>query len=234
MSLMARISIFIFSLVLFCCFPALSEAQEAEPVGKPAEALGSDTTVRKPVFNGLYLGVDVANPALHFLGTGYMQCEVALDVNLLHRYFPVLELGYGSYDNAENGVGYKAAAPFFRVGMNYNMKYKQNDESHFYFGLRYGFSAFKYDISSHNVVDEVWGGAIDFNRSGIKAVANWMEIVGGIRVAIYRNFMMGWSFRWRARLKITEHDDSAPWYVPGFGYNKSSNIGFTYALIYKF
>ena len=77
MSLMARISIFIFSLVLFCCFPALSEAQETEPAGEPAEALGSDTTVRKPVFNGLYLGLDVANPALHFLGTGYMQCETS-------------------------------------------------------------------------------------------------------------------------------------------------------------
>lgn len=220
---MARIFIYIFS-VLLLLPSALLYAQEGE---KPAE--------KEKVYNGVYLGIDIAGPAMKLFGTRYLQTEASVDVNLLNRFFPVLEAGYGAIDSHnDNGLGYKTAAPFFRLGMNYNFKFKQKSESHFYAGVRYGFSAMSYDVSSTNLKDEIWGGALDFNRTGLAATANWVELVGGIRVQIYRRFLMGWSFRWKSRIKITEHEDSTPWYVPGYGYNNPSSFGFTYSLIYKF
>ena len=62
---------------------------------------------------------------------------------------------------------------------------------------------------------------------------HWFELVAGVKVNIYRNFNMGWTIRMKYKISASVNEYADPWYVPGFGKYKSSNIGITYSLIYK-
>ena len=44
---------------------------------------------------------------------------------------------------------------------------------------------------------------------------------------------MGWSVRYKIRIKAEEHETSQPWYIPGFGKNASTGFNLSYNLIYN-
>ena len=150
---------------------------------------------------------------------------------------------------SETGIHYKSkAAPFFRIGVDYNtMAKKKEKNSYLYAGLRYAFSSFKYDVSTlpandpiwgdvignPNLEDDYWGGSVPFSHLGMKGSVQWLEIVLGVKVRIYKNFNMGWSVRMKYKTKASIGEYGAPWYVPGYGKYKSNNMGITYSLIYK-
>ena len=95
---------------------------------------------------------------------------------------------------SETGIHYKSkAAPFFRIGVDYNtMAKKKEKNSYLYAGIRYAFSSFKYDVSTlpaddpiwgdnignPSLGDDYWGGSIPFNHPGMKASVQWLEILG--------------------------------------------------------
>lgn len=85
------------------------------------------------------------------------------------------------------------------------------------------------------MTDPNYGGEITvpYSYSGIKSTASWVEAVVGLKVKIYKSFCMGWSVRYKKRISITEHDNSIPWYVPGFGKNAGSSFNLMYNLIYN-
>ena len=111
----------------------------------------------------------------------------------------------------------------------------------------YAFSSFKYDVSTlpaddpiwgdnignPSLGDDYWGGSIPFNHPGMKASVQWLEIVLGVKVRIYKNFNMGWSVRMKYKTSASTGEYGDPWYVPGYGKYKSNNMGITYSLIYK-
>lgn len=45
---------------------------------------------------------------------------------LKNRFIPIIEIGYGHTDTTddETNIHYKASAPYFRIGMNYNILFK--------------------------------------------------------------------------------------------------------------
>jgi hypothetical protein len=203
-----------------------------------------------PLFNGLYIGLDLYGPGAKLLGSDFVSEEVQVAVNLKNRFIPTLELGMGGTDTwSETGIHYKTkATPYFRIGVDYNtMAKKKNKESFLYAGLRYGFSTFKYDVATLPVSDPIWGdnfgnpgltddiwkGSIPFDHPGMKATMHWLEIVLGVKVRILRNFNMGWSIRMKYKLSASIGEYGDPWYVPGFGKYKSNTMGLSYSLIYK-
>ena len=124
---------------------------------------------------------------------------------------------------------------------------KKEKNSYLYAGLRYAFSSFKYDVSilpandpiwgdaigNPSLEDDYWGGSVPFSHLGMKGSVQWLEIVLGVKVRIYKNFNMGWSVRMKYKTKASIGEYGAPWYVPGYGKYKSNNMGITYSLIYK-
>ena len=54
-----------------------------------------DLTDSIPVFQGVNLMVDAVGPGWYAFGGDFLSTEVALEVNLLNRFFPVVEVGYG-------------------------------------------------------------------------------------------------------------------------------------------
>lgn len=96
-------------------------------------------------------------------------------------------------------------------------------------------SSFSYDVDGPSMTDPNYGGEISypFAYSGMKSSASWLEGVFGLKVKIYKGFCMGWSVRYKMRMSVEGHDNSIPWYVPGFGKNAGSSFNLTYNLIYN-
>lgn len=191
----------------------------------------NDTT---QVFQGISVSLDAVGPGGAVLGSDFTYAEAAFEVNLLNRFFPIIEVGHGSTDttNEDTDLHYKTEAPYFRVGLNYNVQHKKKLPGHIYAGARIAYSSFNYDIDGPSMTDPVWGGEAPFRFTDIKSHALWSELLVGVRAQVFKNFHMGWSFRYKIRLNVKNSDYASPWYIPGFGANDNTKFGVTYNLIY--
>ena len=191
-----------------------------------------------PFYQGSSIGVEVAGLAGHLLGSDMFSSEVILQSNLKNRFFPTIEVGYGKTDviHDTNEIHYKTAAPYFRIGMDYNTFYlKPYLPGYLYVGLRFAMTSFTYDVDGPNMHDPNYGGIIEvpYVFDGNQSKASWIEAVVGIKVKIYKGFCMGWTVRYKKPINITNSENSEPWYIPGFGKNSSSSFNLTYNLIYN-
>lgn len=193
-----------------------------------------DLTDTIPAFQGVNVMTDLVGPGWSVLGGDFFSVEAALEVNLYNRFYPIVEVGYGSTDaiNEDTELHYKTAAPYFRLGANYNVQYKKKRPGYILAGLRVGYTAFKYDIDGPPLTDPVWGGEAPFHFEGIKSHAWWGELLVGVRAQIYKNLHMGWTFRYKIRFSVENSPNAEPWYIPGFGENDNTRFGATYDLVY--
>ena len=221
------------SLLLLFCIGLPLIAQQQRPVHTPKrdqkkkEVTEIDTI---PFYNGTYVGVDLYGIGSKLLGGDFMSSEVSIAVNLKNKFIPTVEFGMGGTDTwSETGIHYKSkAAPFFRIGVDYNtMAKKKEKNSYLYAGIRYAFSSFKYDVSTlpaddpiwgdnignPSLGDDYWGGSIPFNHPGMKASVQWLEIVLGVKVRIYKNFNMGWSVRMKYKTIASTGEYGDPWNI---------------------
>ena len=168
----------------------------------------------------------------------YASSEIAIEANFGNRLYPIAEIGYGWCDATDetNGIRYKTNAPYYRVGLNYNFSTTRENPNPDYciFGIgRIGWTNCRYDVDTPPVTDPVWGGSTSLHLSGVKGSAAWAEVGVGLRMKIAKNFHMGWSVRYKARLSQEKAHNSEMWYIPGYGINKSTGFGGTYNLIYE-
>ena len=222
------IALLVLSSLLVC--PARLSAQSAQ-------SLPTGETAQQPLFQGIMVGVDVYGLLNQALGSDARSTEASIEANLLNRFFPVVEFGYGSMDmtDDETEIHFKTSAPFFRLGLNYNVFYKKPElPGCLTVGLRYGFSSFEYDVQAPNLTDPNWGHTqVPVDYTGVKSKVGWLEAVLGLRANVYKDFHLGLNVRYRSRLSMTKNENSEPYYIPGYGRGKSTSIGITYSIIYK-
>ena len=201
------------------------------------KVLTKEEWAQTPLFQGVMAGVDVSGLANKVLGSDIFSTEASIQVNLKNRFFPTVEIGYGSIEttNEETDIFYQTKAPYFRIGMDYNVFYqKPYLPGYFTVGLRYGHSSFKYDIQAPDLTDPNWGHTeIPFAYEGVKSHVGWLELVLGLKTEVYKGFYMGFSVRYRSRISMAKNEHSDPYYVPGFGKNGSNNIGISYNFYYN-
>lgn len=204
---------------------------------KPNKPLTAEEWKATPLYQGTMVGIDIAGIASKAFGSDITSTEAYATVNLKNRFFPVAELGYGSIDTTddETDIHYKASAPYVRLGMDYNVFYlKPYLPGYFTVGLRYGFTSFKYDVTSPPLTDPNWEGiTVPLDYQGVKTNVGWAEAVVGLKAQVYKGFHIGFSVRYKMRLSMTKHENSEPYYIPGFGRGEKSNIGITYNLSYQ-
>ncbi|MGL4851512.1 MAG: DUF6048 family protein [Phocaeicola sp.] len=190
-----------------------------------------------PFYQGMNIGVDLLGLGSKLIGGDIFSAEVALEANLLNRYIPVIEVGYAQTEttNDDTNIYYKTAAPYFRVGANYNILFKKPYlPGYLFIGGRVGHTSFSYDVASPDLNDPVWGGVTTpISYSDVKSSATWGEIVFGIKTEVFKNVCMGLSARWKFMFDLGTTPNSEPWYIPGFGKNDSSAIGVTYSISYN-
>lgn len=200
---------------------AVSAAQEEKPEG--------------PTFRGIYLSADMFGYIYPiFVKDKYYSTEISATVNLKNRFFPVIEAGFGHTDMVSQlyEIGYRANAPYYRIGMDYNMQYKNSKPNYIYLGARLGYTTFKYDVNAPSLHDPVWGDAVPMQLTDMPCQAIWAEAVAGVRAEITKNFYMGWSLRYKYPLRKTPMSNGGPWYIPGFGAGSGNVIGATYNITY--
>lgn len=223
-----RISSFILSVLtssLLLLVPAIgAQAQQKKHIVQPTDTV--------PLFRGVAVSADVVGVA-QLAFSDYGQYEAALRVNLKDKFFPVVELGYGKADaeNVTTGMAYKTSAPYFRVGLDYNLLKNKHDDYRVYGGLRYAFTSYKYDAYTTGIKDPVWGDDAGYRLEDVKCNCHWMEAVVGVDAKIIGPLRLGWSLRYRRRLAHNDGDAGNTWYIPGFGKQGGTRLGGTFNII---
>lgn len=228
-----------------------TEWQHVCPPGKDppkAEKKDKKPKIEYPLYNGISIGVDLWGLGSQVFGGDFLSTEIAVDVNLKNRFFPIAEIGYGSTDTwSDKGIHYKSNAPYFRIGMDYNALFNKQHGHMLLVGLRYGASSFKYDVEAlaiddpiyggmvgnPNLEDEIWGGSLPYNHKGMKGSMQWAEFCVGIRAHVWKELYMGWALRFKFKLSASSDKYGDPWYVPGFGKYGSNTLGVSYTITYK-
>lgn len=200
----------------------------------PLSAQTDSIPAKEKSLHGLSLSADVFGLVGGLFGNDFQSMEVAAELHLHPRFYPIVEVGYGTTDTTDDDkdIHYKVSAPYCRVGFNYNFFHKKETQSIVFGGLRVGYTTFSFDVDAPALTDPVWGGSVPFEYKGVKSNATWAELVVGLRTPIARNFHMGWSVRYKRRLSVKEDAHADAWYVPGYGENRSILFGATYNLIY--
>lgn len=188
-------------------------------------------------FRSIAVSADVFGFAYSLLEE-FTSSEFAVEANFGNRIYPIAEVGLGwcSTTDETTGIEYKTNAPYYRVGVNYNFSTTNEKPNPNYgiFGIaRFAWTSCEYDVTTPPIIDPVWGGTAALDLNGVKGTATWAEIGVGVRVKIAKNFHMGWSIRYKARISQEKTSNSQMWYIPGYGINKSTCFGGTYNLIYE-
>lgn len=187
----------------------------------------------KRLFWGVAVGADLVGLGMKVAGTEWALMEVMARVNLKDKFFPVFELGLGEADHEGNDLDnrFKVRAPYFRGGIDYNINKKHNGNRMF-MGVRYGFSAFNYDlISPTPFEDPVWHTSQPFNYEGMRGTAHWAEIVFGLETRLWKIIRLGWDIRGKFRIAQRTGEVGPPWLIPGFGKNDTTGWGGTFKVL---
>lgn len=186
-----------------------------------------------PFFRGFAVSFDLVGPAKMML-SDYGEYEGALRINLHDQWFPIFEMGIGRANHKKDEVtelSYKTSAPYFRVGLDWNIMKKKHEPYRIYAGWRYAFTSYKCDIVREGLVDPVWKTKTDFGVEDMSCYQHWLEGVFGIDATIFGPLHLGWNVRYKRRLFHKEGDIGTSWYVPGFGLNDSDNITANFNII---
>lgn len=188
-----------------------------------------------PLFNGFQVMTDLVGP-IQKLTSAYGQYEVGVRVNLKDKYFPIVEMGYGMADkqNEITLTRYKTKAPYGKIGADFNILKNKHDIYRVYVGFRYALTYFKFDLHHENITDPVWGGDIPFGGQGINANCHWIEILAAIDAKIWGPLHLGWSVRYKRRVKQNSGELGNVWYVPGYGKQGTTRLGGTFNVILDF
>lgn len=218
---------------------AKAEQHYADSLAK--DSIKNDTTklagkIKHPKLMNVAVGLNVWDPLMRAFGKNYGGGSVWGALNLYNKYFPVAELGIGMADDTpeDGNYTYKGKTTLFaKVGMNYNFMADKDARYQLYAGLRFGWSAFRYDVTDITVGDGYWADSHTFDILDQKSHAFWGELLVGLQVNIVKNFSLGWAVRYQVPFSIKDNVNSRPWYIPGFGI-RDNKLNVNLSLIYEF
>ncbi|MBP3259663.1 MAG: hypothetical protein J6M01_01050 [Prevotella sp.] len=186
-----------------------------------------------PLFRGFSVSFDVVGAAM-LAFSDHGEIGGALRINLHDQWFPVFEMGIGRANHEKDvvtSITYKTSAPYFRIGMDWNILRNKHQSNRLYAGLRYAFTSYKVDVIRDQLPDPVWQSKAGFGVEGLSCSMHWAEIVVGIDTRIFGPFHLGWDVRYRRRLVHKEGDLGNTWYVPGFGINDQDKLAANFNVI---
>lgn len=187
-----------------------------------------------PRWQSLDVGVDIWDPVMRMLGQKYGFGSAFVRLSIHNRVFPLFEAGFGKADISPDGSNYtfkSPMAPFFKLGVDYNVFYNNSPDYALLVGLRYGFTPFKWSVDNVTVPGSYWDDPSSFSIAQQNATAGYLEISFGIRVKIAGPISAGWQFKFRSLLHESKNIHGEPMYIPGFG-KRSMPICGAFSIIY--
>ena len=208
------------------------------------------------IYNATQIKLDIASPIIIPAANKWkmQHYEMAVNVQLKHRFYPTLELGYsGGQTTQGDSITYNGQGGFFRVGCDINPLKKRPDSPHaLLVGVRLGTAVQDFaqnlqrnDASTVNSPITSDANTI-IHTAGAQADC-WGEIVIGCQVNIAKGFYMGWMGRLKAlftrnvKAKTlgegdmqTEVYPQKAIYIPGYGKRDNIGWGVNYYLGWRF
>ncbi len=192
-------------------------------------AIVPSTKMIYPLLHAATFGLNVWDPLMHLFGQKYGLADVWAEISLHNRYKPVVELGMGMIDDTPSGSNYTfkvSAAPYMKIGINYNFLYNSNPDYQLYAGLRYGFTSFKWKAENVTVTDQYWDEVTHLTIDpGKRISAGYLEFLIGIKVKIWKAFSMGWAIRYHTLMHETKTPFGESMYIPGYGKRNGALTG---------
>ena len=183
------------------------------------------------VYQGINTKIDIGNAALTAaLSKGAIQqYEGAVSVNLLKRFYPVMELGYMQADAGAAGGSYFGRGAFTRIGLDLNPLRKNRNSDYFLtVGVRAGMALQAYEQRNINLNDPYWGTPL-LQMEDKSRFDSWGEVVAGVQVKVAGGFHMGWAIRIHF-LFTGSMGKYQPYYIPGYGCKDGNIFAFNYYL----
>lgn len=209
---------------------------------QPVYFLAETDTVQKvspkspwPLYNGVTVGFNFFDAILQIAGQSYASFDVNAAVSLHNWFFPTMELGLGYSDTHRDGTDmvYRTKpSPYLKIGIDYNFLYKSSPDYMAGVGIRLGWAHPFYEINNAYVDTPYWDQSVDFNIKNQSVNAWFGEAVAGVKVKIWESLSLGWSMRYRFKMKIPDASNSTPWFIPGYG--GSSPLTATFSVMYTF
>ncbi|MDE6306540.1 MAG: hypothetical protein K2L90_08130 [Muribaculaceae bacterium] len=187
-----------------------------------------------PLMHAVTVGVNIWDPLMRCFGQHYGLADAWVELSLHNWIKPVFEFGLGAADNTPsdgNFTYHSPAAPYFKIGANYNFLYNSNPAYQFLAGLRYGFSSFKYDIQNATGAPGYWDEPTTFNIPRQTSTVGYGEFMIGLKVQIYKNISMGWNLKYHFIFHESKAKYGQPWYIPGYG-SRGSAITGAFSIMY--
>lgn len=218
---------------LLCCYGMIGQAHPLAPADSSTPEQVNEDSI--PFFRNVAVGIDIVGP-IWFEVYDYGEYEASLRVNLKDKYFPVVELGIGRahVEDEASKITYKTAAPYARVGLDFNIMKNKHDVYRLYAGFRYAFTNFKYEIDHPGVKDPVWQNVATYHVKDVKCNCHWAELGIGVDAKIWGPLRLGWNVRYRRRLFHKDNEEvGKTWYVPGFGLSDNSEFGANFNVVFE-
>lgn len=188
-------------------------------------------TLKDFVPTGIRVGTDVIAFGKGYYKKSFSGWETSADIDL-YRY--LLAFDYGSWSN--NIVGktsvYENEGSYYRIGIDVNFLKKDPDKNVFFLGIRKGRSVFSETLVAQ-VNDKTWGDLVQrYDNNNV--VGKWTELTMGLKVKMWKVFWMGYTARFKFRLKTSDTPAMMPHDVPGYGRtDKISYWGFNYLVMVR-
>lgn len=189
----------------------------------------------------LGISFDLVGPIKTVFDKDYLNLEGQINFGSLRNFYPTVEYGMLKYnkkttDNLKNNYNYASNGNYLRLGFDYNTfkKNLQGENNLVLFGLRYGMATLSHNADNIIIRDTIWGTTPQMKFSQNDMKANWIEIVGGIKVELIKNLTLGWTMRLDFLINTNGMAGTKPFYIPGYGRgNKNLTIWYTYTIGYN-
>lgn len=187
------------------------------------------------LYNGVTVGFNFFDAIMLIAGQSYASFDFHAAVSLHNWFFPTVECGLGFANNKQDGttMTYRThPSPYLKLGIDYNFLYKSNPDYFAGLGVRLGWAHPSYEITGATASSNYWDQTSEFNILKQSVNAWYGEALAGVKVKIWKGISLGWTIRYRFKVKIPDASHSTPWYIPGYG--GSSPVTATFSIGYTF
>ena len=240
---MKKVHIWLFIINLFtplCSSTAQELVQEVEEAVK--EELVDTLNKREKKIYTIRFGIDLSKPLMAQLDKDYFGLELVGDIRLFSEFYGAIELGNERKTQQSERINFTTSGTYLKLGFDYNMyKNWKGMNNAIYLGMRLGSSFHKQKINEYEPyqTNHYWATEIIKNGAEIREQeslsARWVEVVAGIKVKMFNNIYMGFSFRLNRLMSDTRPENFDNLYIPGFNKKTDENVwgaGFNYTLTY--
>ncbi len=188
----------------------------------------------KTVYKGTFIGWNVVPTIQTLLNEGNQSAEFSTEINLQHRYFPIVEFGFDNKELTTLSYQYQSSGIFGRLGVNYNFvkPSKLFPDNSFYFGLRYALASSEHQLTT-SISENYWQETGNVAINPTHVISAWIESVVGVKAALNKSFYLGASVRYAFSPHYYTLSLVVPTYIPGYGEISSNKWIFAYSIIYK-